>query len=282
MIFDTDVLIWFFRGNARAAQLLQTQADRGISIISLMELYQGARAQAEIKKIRGFLQANSFRVVPVNEAISHLAATLVEEHSLKHGIHLTDALIGCYGSRARRSPGDRKRPAHSLHPSLAGEGVPPRLTANGLSERSDGRIKFVYMERAGRSIAKLQLSDAVSHDDLACAAWTTVIGKRLERHAWAKALVRGNLVVEVEDAVWQKQLFHLRFQILGRLSELLGNGIVKDVEFRIARPAGHVPPRRPPQPAQSLAASNPADEADRIEDPVQRMVYKQARKRSSA
>jgi hypothetical protein len=139
------------------------------------------------------------------------------------------------------------------------------------------------MERAGKSIAKLLLSDAVSHDDLARAAWTAAIGKRLVRHAWAKSLVRGNLIVEVEDAQWQQQLFFLRFQILGRLSELLGNGIVQDVEFRVARPAPPLdPPRRPPQPAQSLRESNPSDEADGIEDPVQRMIYKQARKKASA
>ena len=33
----------------------------------------------------------------------------------------------------------------------------------------------------------------------------------------AKSLVRGSLIVEVEDAVWQKQLFHLRFQILAKI-----------------------------------------------------------------
>jgi hypothetical protein len=138
------------------------------------------------------------------------------------------------------------------------------------------------MERAGKSIAKLKLSGAVSPDDLACAAWTAVIGKRLARHAWAKALVRGNLIVEAEDAIWQKQLFYLRFQILAKMSEILGSGIVQDVEFRIARSAGVDPPRRPPQPAQSIRESNPPDEANDIEDPVQRMVYKQARKKASA
>ena len=46
--------------------------------------------------------------------------------------------------------------------------------------------------------------------------------------------------MEVEDAIWQKQLFHLRFDILAKLTEVLGSGIVTDLEFRIA--SGARPP----------------------------------------
>jgi hypothetical protein len=58
-----------------------------------MELYQGARSQREIRVIRRFFHEYAVRVIPINEAISHLAATLVEEHALKHGIRVADALI---------------------------------------------------------------------------------------------------------------------------------------------------------------------------------------------
>lgn len=132
------------------------------------------------------------------------------------------------------------------------------------------------MERIARTLAKMKFGDAVSEQDLACAAWTAAVGKRLSRHAWPKALVRGNLIVETEDAVWQKQLFHLRFQIMPKLIAILGEGIVRDLEFRIAIP------RRPPQPAQSLGNETSLDEADRIQDSVFRIVYKQARKKASA
>lgn len=132
------------------------------------------------------------------------------------------------------------------------------------------------MERAGKSLAKMKLSDAVSQEDLARAAWPAAVGKRIARVAVAKALVRGNLIVETEDAVWQQQLFYLRFQILPKLCGILGQGIVRELEFRIATP------RRPPQPAHSLRASESPDEADRIADPVMRIVYKQARKKAPA
>jgi predicted nucleic acid-binding Zn ribbon protein len=132
------------------------------------------------------------------------------------------------------------------------------------------------MERAGKSLAKLKLSDAISQDDLARAAWPAAVGKRIGAHATAKALVRGSLIVEVEDGIWQKQLFYLRFQILAKLQEFVGAGVITDVEFRIATP------RRPPQPALSLNAAKPLDEADGISDPGLRMIYKQARKKASA
>ena len=137
-------------------------------------------------------------------------------------------------------------------------------------------MKPVSMERAAKSLARMKLSDAVPVEDLVRAAWPLAVGERIAARAVPKALVRGSFVVEVEDAIWQKQLFHLSGDILAKLRKLLGDGIVKDLEFRIATP------RRPPQTARSLDSTRPADEADRIHDPVLRLVYKQARKKASA
>jgi predicted nucleic acid-binding protein len=93
MMFDTDVLIWFFRGNRAAAELLESQADHAVSIVSIMELYQGARSRQETILFRRFFHDNNFLVIPINESISHLAATLVEEYALKAGLRIADALI---------------------------------------------------------------------------------------------------------------------------------------------------------------------------------------------
>jgi predicted nucleic acid-binding Zn ribbon protein len=133
------------------------------------------------------------------------------------------------------------------------------------------------MERAGKALAKLKLSDAISADQLAFAAWPAAVGKRIAAHACPKALVRGSLVIEAEDAIWQKQLFHLRFHILAKLTEVLGAEIITDLEFRIA---GAVP-RRPPQSAKSHSETISTDDADSIEDPVMRILYKQARTRAT-
>ncbi len=93
MIFDTDVLIWFFRGNASAAEFLEKQTDREISIIYIMELYQGSRTRDESRIIRRFFQDNTFRIIPIDEAISHLAVTLIEDHARNNGLQVADALI---------------------------------------------------------------------------------------------------------------------------------------------------------------------------------------------
>ena len=53
------------------------------------------------------------------------------------------------------------------------------------------KLSSVRMERAGKALAKLKLSDAISPDQLAFAAWPAAVGKRIAVHACPKALVRG-------------------------------------------------------------------------------------------
>ena len=140
-------------------------------------------------------------------------------------------------------------------------------------------IEWVFpppMERAGRLFSKLRMPPGtVSPEVLARAAWPEAVGKRIASRTRAASLVRDCLVVEVEDAVWQRQLFVLRGQILKKLEGLLGTPIVNEIEFRVGIP------RRLPQRAERRL--EPADEAERIEDPLLRLIYKQdKRKRESA
>ena len=93
MIFDTDVLIWASRGNLRAARTIDAATDRALSIVSLMELLQGARSRLEARQIRQSLRQLQFRILPLSEPIGATAAALIEQHALAHGIQLADALI---------------------------------------------------------------------------------------------------------------------------------------------------------------------------------------------
>ncbi len=93
MIFDTDVLIWFLRGDRAAAQLIESQSERVISFVTAMELLQGARTRDEIKAIHQFMQRSGMRLVPVNESISHVALSLIEAYALSAGLRVADALI---------------------------------------------------------------------------------------------------------------------------------------------------------------------------------------------
>ena len=43
MIFDTDVMIWAFRGNEKALDAIDNAPSRAISAVTYMELLQGVR-----------------------------------------------------------------------------------------------------------------------------------------------------------------------------------------------------------------------------------------------
>ena len=93
MLFDTDILIWVFRGNDKAGRLIENSLDRHISIITYMELLQGARSKKEMGIIREFLAYFTFTMMPLTENIGHRASIYIEEFSLKSGMRIADALI---------------------------------------------------------------------------------------------------------------------------------------------------------------------------------------------
>ncbi|NOZ22267.1 MAG: type II toxin-antitoxin system VapC family toxin [Planctomycetes bacterium] len=94
MLFDTDVLIWVFRGNAKAAKRVDSEAERSVSVVTYMELLQGARDRQEVKAIRSFLTDFGFQMVPLSENIGHRASIYIEEYALKAGMCMGDALVG--------------------------------------------------------------------------------------------------------------------------------------------------------------------------------------------
>jgi hypothetical protein len=93
MMFDTDVLIWASRGNPNAARTIDAAPDRVLSIVSFMELLQGARSKLEVRQIQQSLRQLQFHLLPLSESIGATAAALIEKHALAHGIQLADALI---------------------------------------------------------------------------------------------------------------------------------------------------------------------------------------------
>lgn len=133
------------------------------------------------------------------------------------------------------------------------------------------------MERASRLLGKLNFpGDSVTSGELICAAWSAVVGKRIALHARAERVVRTKLIVGVDDVIWRKQLFTMSRIILAKMAESVGEGLVDELEFRVA------PPKRGPQRAGQSSAQHPEDEADGIEDPGLRRVYIRSRKRELA
>ena len=94
MIIDTDVLIWYMRGNERAYQLIEKLTEFNISVITYMELVQGMRNKNELNSLRKALHVWNTKILYLSEEISAKAMFLVEQHYLSHSLELADALIG--------------------------------------------------------------------------------------------------------------------------------------------------------------------------------------------
>lgn len=135
------------------------------------------------------------------------------------------------------------------------------------------------MDQASRIIAQWTgVSDVISHERIACGAWKKAVGRKIALRTRALKLVRTTLVVEVEDEIWRKNLWSLRYQILRNLEKAIGPEIVSDVELRV------MPPRFGPQRevGERLALEGPLDEAEGIADPGLRRIYRAARRRETA
>jgi len=78
----------------------------------------------------------------------------------------------------------------------------------------------------------------------ALAAWKHVAGEGLRDHAAATRLEEKTLVVEVRDAIWQKQLAMMKRQLIFRVNSALGQPLVKDIELRINPKALSAAPAR--------------------------------------
>lgn len=126
------------------------------------------------------------------------------------------------------------------------------------------------MERAGRIFGKMDFPSEVTDLEVrARAAWAVAAGRKIAKYARATALVRNTLIVEVGDAVWQRQLSTMSKMLLSNLGRELGAGVVTQIDFR------PTPARRPPQTAATSRRS-PA-QVEGIRDPVLSLLYRRSR-----
>jgi predicted nucleic acid-binding protein len=93
MIFDSDAMIWLGRGDAAARVIFESDPSPCLSLVTLIELYQGSRSALELKTTRNFVNKLGICRLPVTEAISYRAVALIERHATGDGLQLGDALI---------------------------------------------------------------------------------------------------------------------------------------------------------------------------------------------
>ena len=93
ILCDTNILIEFYKGRADVIKTLSAVgvSNLAISVITVGELYFGARDKRELKALRTNLSL--LLQIPIDEEISRLHIELLEKYSLSHKLGIPDALI---------------------------------------------------------------------------------------------------------------------------------------------------------------------------------------------
>ncbi|KAB2845212.1 MAG: type II toxin-antitoxin system VapC family toxin [Melioribacteraceae bacterium] len=93
IMVDTDVLIWYLRGNKKAKEAIEKLDGFFISVVTYMELVQGMRNKRELTVLRSALRRWNVKILFINKDISAKAMFFVEQHYLSNSLVLADALI---------------------------------------------------------------------------------------------------------------------------------------------------------------------------------------------
>ncbi len=93
MLIDTDIIIWYMRGNKNAQELITRSIGFHISVVTYMELVQGMRNKDELLALRKALRQWKTNIIYIDHEISSKAMFYVEQHYLSHSLELADALI---------------------------------------------------------------------------------------------------------------------------------------------------------------------------------------------
>jgi predicted nucleic acid-binding protein len=97
MIIDTDILIWYLKGNKKAFEFVESRHEFSISVVTYIELVQGMRNKYELNKFRNQFMTWNARIIHITEEISAKAMFYIERNYLSHSLQLADALIGSTG-----------------------------------------------------------------------------------------------------------------------------------------------------------------------------------------
>ncbi|CAB5098294.1 Toxin 1, PIN domain [Olavius algarvensis associated proteobacterium Delta 3] len=91
-LFDTDVLVDFFRGHSKAVAFVNAQSSRIIlSTIVVAELYAGVKGEVEQAALHRFISL--FRVIPVSAEIAKIGGLYNRDYGKSHDMGLADAIL---------------------------------------------------------------------------------------------------------------------------------------------------------------------------------------------
>ena len=120
-------------------------------------------------------------------------------------------------------------------------------------------------------------SGTLTATQLASSAWPAAVGYRIASRTRVTSFEKGRMVVEAEDALWQKNLASLSPQILANLRKHLLESAPLEIEFRVGAR------RRPPQREEPARGSGLfATEPSGIADPTLDYIYRLSRRKAGA
>jgi len=93
VLIDSDVLIWYMRGNEKSKRIVAKAIPFKISVVSYMELVQGMRNKKELALLKKYLKLWEVEIIHITNEISAKAMNFVEEYFLSNSMELQDALI---------------------------------------------------------------------------------------------------------------------------------------------------------------------------------------------
>ena len=93
LLIDTDVLIWYLRGNENARKIISVNVPFKISVVSYIELMQGVQNKKELRILQKQLKDWSTEIVQIHENISTRAMFFVEDYYLSNSLEFSDAII---------------------------------------------------------------------------------------------------------------------------------------------------------------------------------------------
>lgn len=93
MIIDTDVLIWYLRGNEKSKEVVEKNIPFSISVVTFMELIEGMKNRTEMKLFQKQMQKWNLNIIQIDKEISSRAMFYIQEYSLSHSMMIADAMI---------------------------------------------------------------------------------------------------------------------------------------------------------------------------------------------
>lgn len=100
LLFDTDVLIDYLRGEPQATAYLEERTETlMVSAVTIAELFAGVREGEERQRLDGFLRI--FEIVAVSPQIAERGGLIRRDYKKSHNTGLADALIAATAELAR-------------------------------------------------------------------------------------------------------------------------------------------------------------------------------------